>query len=139
MPFGFWVLGNLCDEQGAAPASVVSNAFRLLGSGERILLALDLDATLPRSQMPFGFWVLGNTANIACFERLLQAVSNAFRLLGSGERKTLIPSDLQDLQVSNAFRLLGSGERKSQQFGKRPSVWSLKCLSAFGFWGTAQK
>jgi len=45
------------------PANRVSNAFRLLGSGE---LSMPLGPVFFPfgSQMPFGFWVLGNTHSL---------------------------------------------------------------------------
>ena len=45
----------------------------------------------------------------------------------------------QDSQitVSNAFRLLGSGEPPLTTHLMSPK-FSLKCLSAFGFWGTIE-
>ena len=61
MPFGFWVLGNMSrtgEFQGFNFA--VSNAFRLLGSGEPKIGEHEARLKLTRSQMPFGFWVLGN-------------------------------------------------------------------------------
>ena len=42
------------------------------------------------------------------------AVSNAFRLLGSGELPRIYEMFLAARAVSNAFRLLGSGELLSQ-------------------------
>ena len=62
--------------------------------------------------MPFGFWVLGNIEEKVLLKVLVLAVSNAFRLLGSGE--------------------LGDAENRV----KLTRQISLKCLSAFGFWGT---
>ena len=41
--------------------------------------------------------------------------------------------------VSNAFRLLGSGEPSVLLAVLSNSDSSLKCLSAFGFWGTLKK
>ena len=61
--------------------------------------------------MPFGFWVLGD------YNQTKRYLSEFIR-------------------VSNAFRLLGSGERR-RRYGYQFSCWQrLKCLSAFGFWGT---
>ena len=136
MPFGFWVLGN--DENrrtgekirglvsnafrllGSGEHQVrtrsrrskifVSNAFRLLGSGERNRLRSGCLHAALESQMPFGFWVLGN--------------SPSTRKPGSASR------------VSNAFRLLGSGELSTEELGPLWKSSRLKCLSAFGFWGT---
>ena len=141
-------------------ASQVSNAFRLLGSGERgIKVGLNADQE-KTSQMPFGFWVLGNkqlttrfASSICCLKclsafgfwgtpskkmkkHLYHCVSNAFRLLGSGEPKGFAQRILKALWVSNAFRLLGSGERITELEAQGYKVTSLKCLSAFGFWGT---
>ena len=64
--------------------------------------------------MPFGFWVLGDGKNTHRIETLWQAVSNAFRLLGSGGR--IIAAKVYSEPLT-----------------------SLKCLSAFGFWGTGMK
>ena len=112
MPFGFWVLGNkhaVCTmayltphglkclsafgfwgtksfPQGQVWRHNVSNAFRLLGSGE------------PKN----GRWMRGEGMR----------VSNAFRLLGSGEQIIYGTRNRSEKHtVSNAFRLLGSGER----------------------------
>ena len=137
MPFGFWVLGNLCPVQSTASLhrlglkclsafgfwgttriesrineaqrrvsnafrllgsgellagqyesalpQAVSNAFRLLGSGERIPSSGGTNTAHPASQMPFGFWVLGNILFL-CEVGRVHGVSNAFRLLGSGEQ-----------------------------------------------------
>ena len=68
--------------------------------------------------MPFGFWVLGNASEILCALGIRQRVSNAFRLLGSGEQtKRRRDACFTEYRVSNAFRLLGSGELgyRSQQ------------------------
>ena len=62
-------------------------------------------------------------------------VSNAFRLLGSGELNASIGELKKKESVSNAFRLLGSGEQL-YDFLEAGELPSLKCLSAFGFWGT---
>ena len=60
MPFGFWVLGNAGhDHPSHAPKGGVSNAFRLLGSGEPSGTCRRASSSTA-SQMPFGFWVLGN-------------------------------------------------------------------------------
>jgi len=67
----------------------VSNAFRLLGSGELVNVGDEADKLETLSQMPFGFWVLGNS--------------------------------------------------KRKPLNRRKSLKSLKCLSAFGFWGTENK
>ena len=86
MPFGFWVLGNYSTEA-------------------------ELEQDDAESQMPFGFWVLGNAGHDH-------------------------PSHAPKGGVSNAFRLLGSGERGTRSPKPRSQRRSLKCLSAFGFWGT---
>ena len=110
--------------------------------------------------MPFGFWVLGNK-NLGGSHGQGERVSNAFRLLGSGEHTFVPEFKYKDEAVSNAFRLLGSGElsmkiqkqtftggMSQMPFGfwvlgnslvtnQCGNTWSgLKCLSAFGFWGT---
>ena len=59
MPFGFWVLGNTQQHDKYIHTIDVSNAFRLLGSGERLFFDVPRFVSL-LSQMPFGFWVLGN-------------------------------------------------------------------------------
>ena len=101
------------------PANRVSNAFRLLGSGE---LSMPLGPVFFPfgSQMPFGFWVLGNASQ----ENTTDAngvVSNAFRLLGSGEPRSAA-NFIFSYCVSNAFRLLGSGERGSTPHGCTPPL-----------------
>ena len=63
-------------------------------------------------------------------------VSNAFRLLGSGELEIIEASVNEVAIVSNAFRLLGSGERLNRSGVQKRVLKGLKCLSAFGFWGT---
>ena len=61
MPFGFWVLGNQQPPLSPnTPTPRVSNAFRLLGSGEPFYFEYK-DVFVKMSQMPFGFWVLGNS------------------------------------------------------------------------------
>ena len=85
--------------------------------------------------MPFGFWVLGDTAWVDAITFLIQ-VSNAFRLLGSGGRQPSPQSYRGTFKVSNAFRLLGSGGRPRRKRKRTTRTPSLKCLSAFGFWGT---
>ena len=99
MPFGFWVLGN----RAAKPEGL---------SG------------WIRSQMPFGFWVLGNAARVCLAALHIWQVSNAFRLLGSGELKPSTISNASYGAVSNAFRLLGSGEldERQQRQGRKDSV-----------------
>ena len=91
----------------------VSNAFRLLGSGEPIDAAAlaKLVAASLKCLSAFGFW--------------------GTRLPDHRHRQ-------RRLGVSNAFRLLGSGEQSANRGGADPPVVGLKCLSAFGFWGTAQ-
>ena len=89
----------------------VSNAFRLLGSGELTLRAIHLGL----AQM---------------------LVSNAFRLLGSGELAPVTSRVFHLPLVSNAFRLLGSGEQEGAEMITIDEAAGLKCLSAFGFWGT---
>ena len=80
----------------------VSNAFRLLGSGEPSYSKIVSDLT--------------------------RLVSNAFRLLGSGEPR---PRSNDRASVSNAFRLLGSGERQGSRQGQ---VSQGRSQMPFGFW-----
>ena len=49
------------------------------------MIALDPGTTHTASQMPFGFWVLGNVDHGHLPNAEIRQVSNAFRLLGSGE------------------------------------------------------
>ena len=82
--------------------------------------------------MPFGFWVLGNPVTIDGVTLPVSRVSNAFRLLGSGERGQIMSATIRHSSVSNAFRLLGSGEQKfSDEIASR-----IQCGSQmpFGFW-----
>ena len=187
MPFGFWVLGNLRSKSSTEllfpslkclsafgfwgtllktpkqwAQRAVSNAFRLLGSGELSPTTLNTKertmclkclsafgfwgtqwAQRAASDFPsiclkclsaFGFW--GTQWNLlpSCWWQ--SQVSNAFRLLGSGERHHLFCVCLCSTQVSNAFRLLGSGEHPSRNTACPSESPRLKCLSAFGFWGT---
>ena len=135
MPFGFWVLGNGREGQEFHDEwSRVSNAFRLLGSGEP-RQGWDDPSRFALSQMPFGFWVLGNDASKNALLSVA-AVSNAFRLLGSGELEPFFWVCHEIIWVSNAFRLLGSGEPCMESGTQPRRRRSLKCLSAFGFWGT---
>ena len=114
MPFGFWVLGNRLDDETKA-----------LIAGE--------------SQMPFGFWVLGN---IHTPKLGYKVINNSLKCLSAfGFWGTLIMSASilpADCHVSNAFRLLGSGELTNAEIETMWMMPSLKCLSAFGFWGTAK-
>ena len=112
----------------------VSNAFRLLGSGgPRSARRNSQDQV--RSQMPFGFWVLGDSS--LCAEGFSGAskVSNAFRLLGSGGPRLLptIQEPNSQSQMPFGFWVLGD---RSGSIGHTFPKASLKCLSAFGFWGT---
>ena len=115
MPFGFWVLGN--------------------GSHLRCLRARRRG-----SQMPFGFWVLGNACENEACSCYFIPVSNAFRLLGSGERIFVLMQarDASLLsQMPFGFWVLGN----RHLIRHTPSIlWGgLKCLSAFGFWGTSKR
>ena len=108
----------------------------------------------------FGFW---GTLYLSTNCSGSGGVSNAFRLLGSGELRPSFRNSPRYNPVSNAFRLLGSGEQNlakikatwpemsQMPFGfwvlgnpknaantTNPNKMSLKCLSAFGFWGTPQ-
>ena len=65
------------------------------------------------SQMPFGFWVLGNLPFAGGRDLSHGPVSNAFRLLGSGEPPIGLLQSIARALVSNAFRLLGSGEQNA--------------------------
>ena len=80
----------------------------------------------------FGFWGTSSLAKSKIFHFW---VSNAFRLLGSGELWREMRITNLRKSVSNAFRLLGSGEPPSLA-RDAGSFLGLKCLSAFGFWGT---
>ena len=139
------------------PANRVSNAFRLLGSGE---LSMPLGPVFFPfgSQMPFGFWVLGNSPNrsntapqgsLKCLSAFgfwgtqpnkkkglrRFPVSNAFRLLGSGEQLGEHEARLKltRSQMPFGFWVLGNQKKELEAADRRVS---LKCLSAFGFWGT---
>ena len=80
----------------------------------------------------FGFW---GTGLLPQEPKLFGCVSNAFRLLGSGEQVEGQTIELPN-HVSNAFRLLGSGEHDLKPNKPTKPTKRLKCLSAFGFWGT---
>ena len=56
--FGFW--GTDKSKRKLTAEQAVSNAFRLLGSGELRQRAEKTKDEGDESQMPFGFWVLGN-------------------------------------------------------------------------------
>ena len=162
MPFGFWVLGNTTlAAQAESPIFLVSNAFRLLGSGEQADAMLDRKDWSFESQMPFGFWVLGNHEGIlcgsGCYYLGLKCLS-AFGFWGTGCIWIELGQPYQQSQMPFGFWVLGnasnpqvaSGVQRSQMpFGfwvlgnetpataTTPATPSLKCLSAFGFWGTA--
>ena len=114
MPFGFWVLGNGMRLRNVLSLSAVSNAFRLLGSGEPSSRRATPAPSLG-SQMPFGFWVLGNHGKSKKSARQRAQVSNAFRLLGSGEPmmfvcRTRNPPTLS--QMPFGFWVLGNCSKK---------------------------
>ena len=161
MPFGFWVLGNFwrpAEPHEHKRGLKCLSAFGFWGTSSTFTKARFQPA---RSQMPFGFWVLGNCELVRIIADINISVSNAFRLLGSGELKPQSLLLAGHSHVSNAFRLLGSGEphpkrgkRKGREKSQMPfgfwvlgntashnyqfnSLAGLKCLSAFGFWGTA--
>jgi len=115
---------------------LVSNAFRLLGSGE--LQQLAKERGLSMTEVSNAFRLLGSGEREISVEwrPAKNAVSNAFRLLGSGEPLLLKWRPCVVFPVSNAFRLLGSGEQDQQKMKNRWEQKGLKCLSAFGFWGT---
>ena len=88
----------------------VSNAFRLLGSGEPIVGEAGTLKVPASSQMPFGFWVLGNPPqkkNQSKKNESLKCLS-AFGFWGTPIHRQY--TNLSRRSVSNAFRLLGSGE-----------------------------
>ena len=134
MPFGFWVLGNW---SAAARAKALRlclkclSAFGFWGTGRRT----DYRTSKPRLKClsAFGFW---GTYERPTYRVRKMRVSNAFRLLGSGELLVRLAGPCLEQGVSNAFRLLGSGEPGSNGCTQHRKNKSLKCLSAFGFWGT---
>ena len=67
----------------------VSNAFRLLGSGERGKRETKVVTNRDLSQMPFGFWVLGNTQyKPECTEEELRSqMPFGFWVLGNTEKR----------------------------------------------------
>ena len=108
--FGFWGTDNKLHGLHGWETKV-SNAFRLLGSGEHTLKATESNLRSPRSQMPFGFWVLGNHSTT-----------------------TTISSTAQSrLKCLSAFGFWGTTRIYKTPHPPPPR---LKCLSAFGFWGT---
>ena len=163
MPFGFWVLGDCAMPSCIPPWGLhclkCLSAFGFWGT---VASANREGFTINLSQMPFGFWVLGDQSEILLKPPALSRVSNAFRLLGSGGHPMLDRKDWSFDKVSNAFRLLGSGgpvekhrDHLHKKYGSqmpfgfwvlgdslpqksRRPLWlsRLKCLSAFGFWGT---
>ena len=166
MPFGFWVLGN--GQPSVWRASVrrsrlkCLSAFgfwgtytrvtsvRLLVTSLKCLSAFGFWGTFPRVGGPtqliprlkclsaFGFWGTSGGNRHSVEVSLCLKCLSAFGFWGT------VPCAINCLTspigVSNAFRLLGSGEpvnketRKSFALAKR-----LKCLSAFGFWGTGRE
>ena len=110
MPFGFWVLGNNGATSYDMADDIVSNAFRLLGSGEqekRQSESKDSNSRL-KCLSAFGFWGTKKPTYLSPLPS--KQVSNAFRLLGSGEQDFAPITRGASDPVSNAFRLLGSGE-----------------------------
>ena len=157
--FGFWGTQIF----GGRPSvwRGVSNAFRLLGSGERLAGAASHPDTPrglkclsafgfwgththktsppqpPPSQMPFGFWVLGNAVSDIVRDAIeLQSLKclSAFGFWGTTTYTRVTSVRLLVSQMPFGFWVLGnhSPPPPQQIFGGR----RLKCLSAFGFWGT---
>ena len=83
--FGFW--GTLTSKQQSMCPSTSLKCLSAFGFWGTHGIARSIGANLSLSQMPFGFWVLGNDE--AEVRRVVEriVVSNAFRLLGSGEQK----------------------------------------------------
>ena len=86
--------------------------------------------------MPFGFWVLGNAQGRKNGKGLLRSSLKCLSAFGFWGTNQTQRQPTRGLSVSNAFRLLGSGERSDTDFSLQWQSHSLKCLSAFGFWGT---
>jgi len=116
------------------PANRVSNAFRLLGSGE---LSMPLGPVFFPfgSQMPFGFWVLGNSAwkNPPYRQPICLKFLSAFGFWGTIIKKTDGGRVMASLKFLSAFGFWGT--LSSHKLSKIAAL-SLKFLSAFGFWGT---
>ena len=110
--FGFW--GTADRPPRRRKDGTVSNAFRLLGSGERCGTHYPLRQG---NRVSNAFRLLGSgelKGSVEATASEAVAVSNAFRLLGSGELPRIYEMFLAARAVSNAFRLLGSGELLSQ-------------------------
>ena len=120
MPFGFWVLGNPLTLRPLPSLSrPVSNAFRLLGSGEPDYQTIVIDSADWASQMPFGFWVLGNKAQTEAERIRRWWVSNAFRLLGSGGlRNAIVHSTLGATLSQMPFGFWVLGDCRQRQSGR---------------------
>ena len=114
MPFGFWVLGNLAT---ALEGVVKSPA---------------------KSQMPFGFWVLGNSRGGLTFNPFASSqMPFGFWVLGNLGKLSQTLAIVAMSQMPFGFWVLGNLDRL--QMGYFPIHTSLKCLSAFGFWGTRKR
>ena len=82
----------------------------------------------------FGFW--GTRTNLPQLSPARSIVSNAFRLLGSGELLHWMPLPYppgEGLKCLSAFGFWGT---KHNTTSYSEAQHRLKCLSAFGFWGT---
>ena len=111
MPFGFWVLGNA--REGIAIRAALEEGLKCLSA--------------------FGFWGTRES------EEQGKAQPGGLKCLSAfgfwGTSSWVETRRLHDGMVSNAFRLLGSGELRVDTKGWA-GLPGLKCLSAFGFWGT---
>ena len=135
--FGFWGTSPSTQAQAKPPSCL--KCLSALGFWGTPLFRPFAHTLHTWSQMPFGFWVLGNCSRTPKSPARADPVSNAFRLLGSGELgQRTGQSRATCYAVSNAFRLLGSGEPKAGKMEPCQKKMRLKCLSAFGFWGTRQ-
>ena len=157
--FGFW--GTRPSAKCGDPPNPVSNAFRLLGSGElnftkrrcqqsstglKCLSAFgfwgtygpapEVSGCFRRSQMPFGFWVLGNleAGQSAIRDAILSQMPFGFWVLGNRHKINCDRIQLDGSQMPFGFWVLGNAQCLVMLLVEQ-SI-GLKCLSAFGFWGT---
>ena len=112
MPFGFWVLGNRRSQNETRNKNTRLKCLSAFGFWGTVPKQSNFIAESWGSQMPFGFWVLGNVQSGISIQAFVieSQMPFGFWVLGN--------------QSSTTFKLLGS------RLG-------LKCLSAFGFWGTS--
>ena len=135
--FGFWGTGRDLSHGPTIPRGLKClSAFGFWGTGQPSVWRASVRRSRLKCLSAFGFW--GTAALEDSLEWGDFHVSNAFRLLGSGE---LDPGPRRDriqslcLKCLSAFGFWGTRQANPRGF---VGLSCLKCLSAFGFWGTLQ-